>query len=167
MIQIQTSDDNLCPFFPQIKTSSTTDYKNTMLVNTQINRQLLTENSVFIWRFSETSMFGFKQYVFSKSSSWNILKINSQSLGLGKSPPGTLRNNTVQNNIVWKDMVWKNTVKTSQELRMLSSRVYQSFFFKKKIRTHQASAWGLVWRDPRGFLILTKFRGSSGHLKFG
>ena len=32
--------------------------------------------------------------------------------------------------------------------------------------THQSSAWGLVWREPKQFLISTKFRGSSGHLKF-
>ena len=47
-------------------------------------------------------------------------------------------------------------------------RVYQKnmFFKNKEIRTHQASAWGLVWRDPKGFLISTKFRGSSSHFRF-
>ena len=33
-------------------------------------------------------------------------------------------------------------------------------FFKNKISpTRQASAWGLVWRNPKGFLISTMFRG--------
>ena len=36
----------------------------------------------------------------------------------------------------------------------------------KNGRTHQSSAWGLVWRDPIFYLIWTKFRGFSGHLKF-
>ena len=47
-------------------------------------------------------------------------------------------------------------------------RVYrENMFFKKKISaTHNASAWGLVRRDPKGFLISTMFRGSLGHLKF-
>ena len=40
-------------------------------------------------------------------------------------------------------------------------------FFKIKINaTHNASARGLVRRDPKGFLISTMFRGSLGHLKF-
>ena len=47
-------------------------------------------------------------------------------------------------------------------------RVYrENMFFKKKISaTHNASAWGLVRRDPKRFLISTMFRGSLGHLKF-
>ena len=46
------------------------------------------------------------------------------------------------------------------------ARVFQeNMIFKKKMTTHHALAWGLVWRDPKGFLILTKFKGSSGHLK--
>ena len=51
---------------------------------------------------------------------------------------------------------------------MLSSRVYhKNTFFKNKLSpTHQASAWGLVWRDPKGFLIPTNFRGSSSHFCF-
>ena len=40
-----------------------------------------------------------------------------------------------------------------------------TFFQQKNGGTHQSSAWGFVWRDPKWFLILTKFRGSSGHLK--
>ena len=35
-----------------------------------------------------------------------------------------------------------------------------------KSTTHQASAWGLVWKDPKGFLISAKFSGFYGHLKF-
>ena len=41
------------------------------------------------------------------------------------------------------------------------------FFQQQKISaTHHASAWGLVWRNPKGFIILNKFKGSSSHLKF-
>ena len=38
-------------------------------------------------------------------------------------------------------------------------RVYrENMFFKIKISaTHNASAWGLVRRNPKGFLISTKF----------
>ena len=47
-------------------------------------------------------------------------------------------------------------------------RVYrENMFFKEKISaTHNASAWGLVRRNPKGFLISTMFRGSLSHLKF-
>ena len=47
-------------------------------------------------------------------------------------------------------------------------RVYrENMFFKKKISaTHNASACGLVRRNPKGFLISTMFRGSLSHLKF-
>ena len=46
-------------------------------------------------------------------------------------------------------------------------RVFQKHLKKKiKSATHHASAWGLVWRDPKQFLISTKFKGSSSHLKF-
>ena len=47
-------------------------------------------------------------------------------------------------------------------------RVYhKNTFFKNKISpTRQASAWGLVWRNPKGFLISTMFRGSSNHFRF-
>ena len=41
------------------------------------------------------------------------------------------------------------------------------FFQQQKISTtHHASVWGLVWRDPKGFLISTNFRGSSSHFCF-
>ena len=44
---------------------------------------------------------------------------------------------------------------------------HKNTFFKNKISpTRQASIWGLVWRDPKGFLILTMFRGSSSHFRF-
>ena len=48
------------------------------------------------------------------------------------------------------------------------TRVFQKkhFFEKMKSTTHHAIAWGLVWNDPKGFLILTKFRGASGHFRF-
>ena len=40
-------------------------------------------------------------------------------------------------------------------------------FLKKQIGgTHHASALRLVWKNPKGFLILTKFRGSSSHFRF-
>ena len=46
-------------------------------------------------------------------------------------------------------------------------RVSHKHFFKKiKSGTHHASAWGLVWTDPKGFLISTKFKAASSHLKF-
>ena len=35
-----------------------------------------------------------------------------------------------------------------------------------KSTTHHALAWGLVWKDSKGFLILTKFRGASSHFRF-
>ena len=46
--------------------------------------------------------------------------------------------------------------------------VFQKKHFFKKINstTHHALAWGLVWKDPKGFLIPTKFRGASGHFRF-
>ena len=45
--------------------------------------------------------------------------------------------------------------------------VIEMIFSKtNKSPTHQASAWGLVWRDPKGFLISTNFRGSSSHFCF-
>jgi len=42
----------------------------------------------------------------------------------------------------------------------------KTLFQTKISATHHASAWGLVWRNPKGFLISTKFKGSLGHLKF-
>ena len=50
----------------------------------------------------------------------------------------------------------------------MSIRVFQKkhFFEKIKSTTHQALARELVWKDPKGFLILTKFRGASGHFRF-
>ena len=52
----------------------------------------------------------------------------------------------------------------------MDTRVYrENMFFKKKISaTHNASAWGLVRRDPdpKRFLILTKFNGSSSNFRF-
>ena len=39
-------------------------------------------------------------------------------------------------------------------------------FHVKKSSTRHASSWGLYRKDPKGFLILTIFKGSSGHLKF-
>ena len=50
----------------------------------------------------------------------------------------------------------------------LHTRVYhKNTFFRNKISpTRQASAWGLVWRNPKGFLISTMFRGSSSHFRF-
>ena len=41
-----------------------------------------------------------------------------------------------------------------------------TFFKNKKSSTHKESAWGLVWRNPKGFLISTMFRGSSNHFHF-
>ena len=54
------------------------------------------------------------------------------------------------------------------ELFNVCTRVYrENMFFKKRISaTHNASACGLVRRDPKIFLISTMFRGSLGHLKF-
>ena len=37
---------------------------------------------------------------------------------------------------------------------------------KTNSRMHHASAMGLVWKDLKGFLILTKFRGSSSQFRF-
>ena len=57
---------------------------------------------------------------------------------------------------------------TLRDMNNLCIRVYhKNTFFKNKLcPTHQASAWGLVWRNPKGFLISTKFRGSSSHFRF-
>ena len=51
---------------------------------------------------------------------------------------------------------------------MRQSRVFQkNTFFEKQIGgTHHASALRLVWKNPKGFLISTKFRGSSSHFCF-
>ena len=39
--------------------------------------------------------------------------------------------------------------------------------FKNRLSpTNQASAGGAIWRDPKEFLISTKFRGSSSHFRF-
>ena len=35
-----------------------------------------------------------------------------------------------------------------------------------KSTTRQALAWGLVWKDPKEFLISTKLRGASSHFRF-
>ena len=35
-----------------------------------------------------------------------------------------------------------------------------------KSTTHHALAWRLVWEDPKGFLIWTKFSGASSHFRF-
>ena len=63
--------------------------------------------------------------------------------------------------VVWrmKKKLWESPLHT---------RVYhKNTFFRNKISpTRQASAWGLVWRNPKGFLISTKFRGSSSHFRF-
>ena len=32
--------------------------------------------------------------------------------------------------------------------------------------TRSASIWGLLWRNPKGFLILTTFRGCTSHFRF-
>ena len=41
------------------------------------------------------------------------------------------------------------------------------FLEKRKSGTHQALALGLAWKDPKGFLISTKFRGgASSHFRF-
>ena len=40
------------------------------------------------------------------------------------------------------------------------------FFKKIQSTTHHALALGLVWKDPKGFLISTKFRDASGHFRF-
>ena len=53
-------------------------------------------------------------------------------------------------------------------ISLLSIRLFhENTCFKIKSGvTHQSSAWGLVWSDPKRFLNSTMFRGSSGHLKF-
>ena len=40
------------------------------------------------------------------------------------------------------------------------------FWWKKIGSTRSASIWGLVWRNPKGFLILTSFRGCTSHFRF-
>ena len=35
-----------------------------------------------------------------------------------------------------------------------------------KSTTHQTLGWGLVWKDPKGFLISTKFGVPSNHFRF-
>ena len=56
----------------------------------------------------------------------------------------------------------------NKKIRWCAIRVSQKNTFFKKIKsgTHHASAWGLVWLDPKGFLILTKFKAAPSHLKF-
>ena len=45
--------------------------------------------------------------------------------------------------------------------------VQKKFFSQKQIgRTRHASALRLVWKNPKGFLISAKFRGSSSHFRF-
>ena len=46
--------------------------------------------------------------------------------------------------------------------------VFKKKHIFKKIysTTHQALAWGLVWKDSKGFFISTKFKGASGHFRF-
>ena len=54
-----------------------------------------------------------------------------------------------------------------EEKSGFSKSIIEMIFSKtNKSPTHQASAWGLVWRDPKGFLISTNFRGSSSHFCF-
>ena len=53
-----------------------------------------------------------------------------------------------------------------EDLGEVRIRVFHKNMFEKKIiATHHASAWGLVRRDPKGFLISTTFGGSWGHNK--
>ena len=65
--------------------------------------------------------------------------------------------------------IWHLLLALLSKLNMhMYIRVYrENMFFKKRISaTHNASACGLVRRDPKIFLISTMFRGSLGHLKF-
>ena len=61
-----------------------------------------------------------------------------------------------------------SNVSSNHQHEKMHIRVYhKNTFFKNKISpTRQASAWGLVWRNPKGFLISTMFRGSSSHFRF-
>ena len=44
---------------------------------------------------------------------------------------------------------------------------HENEFLMTKIgSTRSASIWGLLWRNPKGFLILTTFRGCTSHFRF-
>ena len=49
----------------------------------------------------------------------------------------------------------------------LGISVSQKHFVMKKCgSTCSASIWGLLWRNPKGFLILISFRGCTSHFRF-
>ena len=45
----------------------------------------------------------------------------------------------------------------SRDMDVLPTHKNSTFFKKIKSSAHQALAWGLVWKDPKGFMILIKF----------
>ena len=89
------------------------------------------------------------------------------SLVTGSDRDGALLSGKISM-IVSKALRFEKAIFLSKVVKAVCTRVYrENMFFKKKISaTHNASAWGLVRRDPKGFLISTMFRGSLGHLKF-
>ena len=57
--------------------------------------------------------------------------------------------------------------KRQNRSRTHAFKILVHFFSKMNYcPTHQASAKGLVWRNQKGFLTSTKFRGSSSHFHF-
>ena len=71
-----------------------------------------------------------------------------------------------------KYMVFINTRISQKQsfhlLRWLNIRVFHEnmFLMKKLGSTRSASIWRLVWRNPKGFLILISFRGCTSHFRF-
>ena len=67
-----------------------------------------------------------------------------------------------------KRILSRNTTRNYQVNFSASTRVsHENMFLMKKIgSTRSASIWGLLWRNPKGFLILTTFRGCTRHFRF-
>ena len=88
--------------------------------------------------------------------------LNQTSHSCG-SPPSSTLERSHQTCLIQFYIILKVNFQTP-----VDNRVFQkNTFFKKEISaTHHASAWRLVWRNPKGFLISTKFKGSLGHFCF-
>ena len=72
-----------------------------------------------------------------------------------------------ENNQIQYVCHFKATLMPSLRLENEDKGVSEKHLFKTiESPTKQALAWGLVWKDSKGFLISTKFRGASSQFSF-
>ena len=77
---------------------------------------------------------------------------------------------TLNHQLFLAEVLWKGTNEKMTDIGFSAKQTddsihirvfHKNMFFKIKISaTHHALAWGLVWSNPKGFLISTKFKGS-------